>query len=90
MSEYNVTVSLRFGSYFEGQFSNAIVKLFCFSSSSLYSVVLGDHDRTKSEGTEQVIPVNRVLIVSIITKTRLFKFIENFTTEKGKFSNKIF
>ena len=23
-----------------------------------------------------------------ITKTRLFKFIENFTTKKGKFSNK--
>ena len=25
-----------------------------------------------------------------ITKTRLFKYIENFTTKKGKFSNKKF
>ena len=25
----------------------------------------------------------------LITKTRLFKYIENFTTEKGKFSDKI-
>ena len=26
----------------------------------------------------------------LITKTRLFKYIENFTTEKGKFSDKKF
>ena len=30
------------------------------------------------------------LFLDLITKTRLFKYIENFTTKKGKFSDKKF
>ena len=33
---------------------------------------------------------SEVTLVKCVTKTRLFKYIENFTTKKGKFSDKKF
>ena len=43
-----------------------------------------------SDGPDQSTHPRSLIRANIITKTRLFKYTENFTTKKGKFSDKKF
>ena len=43
---------------------------------------------TGRKGTEELVEEGKARNEPVITKTCLFKCIENFTTKKGKFSNK--
>ena len=42
-----------------------------------------------NEGRNQIVHLPSLIKYFFITKTRLFKYIENFTTKNWKFSDKI-